>query len=170
LELHSKSYVNQIPPGTCNWVIGSKGESTPLRRPFNQSGPTLPVGIFDSHNTQVAPQSLYLAQLKERLGESALQAIGYGSTAQLPLPTPSDYAFQGGMQASSELVGRGYNAIHEYMRTLGWDYSEHPNISKNDHYDGVHCEVIFDPILQQYIFKFINHASTEALDSDRGGY
>ena len=72
------------------------------------------------------------------------------------------------MQASSELVGRGYNAIHEYMRTLGWDYSEHPNISKNDHYDGVHCEVIFDPILQQYIFKFINHASTEALDSDRG--
>ena len=164
----AKSYVNQIPPGTCNWVIGSKGESTPLRRPFNQSGPTLPVGIFDSHNTQVAPQSLYLSQLKERLGESALQAIGYGPTAQLPPPTPSNYAFQGGMQASSELVGRGYNAIHEYMRTLGWDYSEHPNISKNDHYDGVHCEVIFDPTLQQYIFKFTNHANVEALDSDRG--
>ena len=164
----AKSYVNQIPPGTCNWVIGSKGENTPLRRPFNQSGPTLPVGIFDSHNTQVTPQSLYLAQLKERLGESALQAIGYGSTAQLPPPTPSDYAFQGGMQASSELIGRDYDAIHEYMRTLGWDYSEHPNISKNDHYDGVHCEVIFDPILQQYIFKFTNHANAEALDSDRG--
>lgn len=97
-----------------------------------------------------------------------MQAIGYGPTTQLPPPTPSDYAFQGGMQASSELVGRDYNAIHEYMRTLGWDYSEHPNISKNDHYDGVHCEVIFDSTLQQYIFKFTNHASAEVLDSDRG--
>lgn len=66
----AKSYVNQLPPGTCNWVIGCTGESTPLRRPFNQSGPTLPVGIFDAHNTSVAPQSLYLAQLKERLGQT----------------------------------------------------------------------------------------------------
>lgn len=83
----AKSYVNQIPPGTCNWVIGCTGESTPLRRPFNQSGPTLPVGIFDAHNTRVAPQSLYLAQLKERLGETALQNIGYGPTIQQSSPT-----------------------------------------------------------------------------------
>ena len=32
----AKSYVNQIPPGTYNWVIGSKGESTPLRSLITQ--------------------------------------------------------------------------------------------------------------------------------------
>lgn len=164
----AKSYVNQIPPGTCNWVIGSIGESTPLRRPFNQSGPTLPVGIFDAHGTHVTPQSLYLAQLKERLGDTALQNIGYGSTSQLPEPQTSDYTFQGGMQATAQLIGKDYRAIHEYMRSLGWDYSEHPNISRKDHHQGVHCEVLFDSTLQQHIFKFINHANTEALDSDRG--
>lgn len=78
----AKSYVNQMPPGTCNWVIGCVGESILLRRPFNQSGPTLPVGIFDAPNTHVTPQSLYLAQLKERLGEIALQNIGYGQATR----------------------------------------------------------------------------------------
>ena len=68
------SYVNQIPPGTYNWVIGSKGKSTPLPRPW--SGPNLPEGIFDSHDVNVVPQSLYLAQLKERLGDGALKNIG----------------------------------------------------------------------------------------------
>ena len=73
----AKSYVNQIPPGTCNWVIGSIGKSTPLRRPFNKVGPNLPEGIFDAHGTHVTPRSLYLAQLKERLGEESLHEIGY---------------------------------------------------------------------------------------------
>ena len=164
----AKSYVNQLPPGAFNWVIGSKGESTPLRRPFNQSGPTLPVGIFDSHETPVTPQSLYLAQLKGRLGESALDAIGYGTTLESSVPTTADYTFQKGMQAQSKLARKDFNAIHEYMRSLGWDYSEHPNISKNDHYQGVHCEVLFDKALQQHVFQFTNHANAEALDSDRG--
>ena len=107
----AKSYVNQLPPGTYNWVIGSKGESTPLRRPFNQSGPTLPVGIFDSHNISVTPQSLYLAQLKERLGNTALQNIGYGLSEQNPIPKETDYIFQGGMQADASLRNRDFNAI-----------------------------------------------------------
>ena len=164
----AKSYVNQLPPGTCNWVIGCTGESTPLRRPFNRTGPTLPVGIFDAHGTRVAPQSLYLAQLKERLGDAALQNIGYGLSDQSPVPGKSDYVFQGGMQADASLKNRNFQAIHEYMRSLGWDYSEHPNISENDHHQGVHCEVLFDKTLQQYVFNFMNHASADALDSDRG--
>lgn len=99
----AKSYVNQLPPGTCNWVIGSTGESTPLRRPFNRTGATLPVGIFDAHNTPVTPQSLYLAQLKERMGETALQNIGYGQTVGQSSPATDDYIFQGGMQADAKL-------------------------------------------------------------------
>jgi hypothetical protein len=73
----AKSYVNQIPPGACNWVIGSTGESTPLRRPFDTEGPLLPEGIFDSPGARVAPASLYLAQLAERLGMQALRNTGY---------------------------------------------------------------------------------------------
>ncbi|WP_294618465.1 hypothetical protein [uncultured Bacteroides sp.] len=164
----AKSYVNQLPPGTCNWVIGSTGESTPLRRPFNRTGATLPVGIFDAHNTPVTPQSLYLAQLKERMGETALQNIGYGQTVGQSSPATDDYIFQGGMQADAKLAGKDYKAIHEYMHSLGWDYSEHPNISRKDHYQGVHCEVVFDPALQQHVFQFTNHAGPDALDSDRG--
>ncbi|SMD14502.1 hypothetical protein SAMN04488101_11799 [Pedobacter nyackensis] len=73
----ANSYVNQIPPGTYNWVIGSKGKSTPIPRPFNSAGPNLPEGIFESPNTPVNPSSLYLTQLEERLGKQALKAIGY---------------------------------------------------------------------------------------------
>lgn len=73
----AKSYVNQMPPGTYNWVIGSIGEKIQLRRPFNEVGPMLPQGIFDAHNTPVFPRSIYLAQLKERLGMFALRNIGY---------------------------------------------------------------------------------------------
>lgn len=73
----ANSYVNQIPPGTYNWVIGSKGKSTPLPRPFNRTGPNLPEGIFESAEVPVNPSSLYLAQLEERLGKPALKAIGY---------------------------------------------------------------------------------------------
>lgn len=71
------SYVNQIPPGTYNWVIGSVGKSTPIVRPFNKTGPNLPEGIFESVGVPVNPSSLYLAQLEERLGKQALKAIGY---------------------------------------------------------------------------------------------
>jgi hypothetical protein len=37
----------------------------------------LPEGIYDSHDVPVAPASLYLAQLYERLGKQALVNIGY---------------------------------------------------------------------------------------------
>ena len=163
----AKSYVNQLPPGTCNWVIGSSGESTPLRRPFNQSGPTLPVGIFDCHGANVAPQSLYLAQLKERLGDEALANLGYGETAAAKTPVRADYAYKGGMVADKSLVNKDFRAIHEYMRSLGWDYSEHPNISSNDHHDGIHCTVVYDDEIGQYAYDFMAHAG-DAIDYDRG--
>jgi hypothetical protein len=36
-----------------------------------------PQGILDSQEKPVAPASLYLEQLKERLGPQALENIGY---------------------------------------------------------------------------------------------
>ena len=53
-------------------MIGCIGESRLAPRPFGD-GPDLPEGIKDSHGTPVAPKSLYLAQLAERLGPQALK-------------------------------------------------------------------------------------------------
>jgi hypothetical protein len=46
-------------------------------RPFDRGAPNLPEGIVDSPGTSVTPQSLYLAQLAERLGPQAVRNIGY---------------------------------------------------------------------------------------------
>ncbi|SPF55884.1 conserved exported hypothetical protein [Candidatus Sulfopaludibacter sp. SbA4] len=48
------------PPGTMNWAIGCTG------KPVSAGEPS---GIFDSPNSPVAPASLYLEQLRERLGQ-----------------------------------------------------------------------------------------------------
>jgi hypothetical protein len=66
----------QQPPGSMNWAIGCKGmPSAPTAAP-GLTG-VIPNGIFESEDTPVAPRSLYLAQLCERLGMQALANIGY---------------------------------------------------------------------------------------------
>lgn len=72
----AKSYLNQLPPGAANWVIGSSGEKQKRAIPFKED-PLLPEGIYDSHGLPVTPASLYLAQLAERLGKNAVKNIGY---------------------------------------------------------------------------------------------
>ncbi len=72
----AKTFVVQQPPGACNWMIGCTGMDVPTPRPFD-SAPTLPLGISDSPAAPVVPQSLYLAQLAERLGPQAIKNIGY---------------------------------------------------------------------------------------------
>jgi len=73
----AKTFLNQQPPGAANWVIGSKGEKTLKTMPFDKE-PFVAEGIYDSHGKAVFPASLYLSQLNERLGEKALNNIGYG--------------------------------------------------------------------------------------------
>jgi len=57
----------QMPPGALNLAIGCKGE------PHKTFSPE----AFFSANNPVAPASLYLAQLRDRLGEAAVTNIGY---------------------------------------------------------------------------------------------
>ena len=59
----AKWYQNEQPPGAVNWVIGCSGKQ--------QSGEN-----FLSHEKRVRPASLYLAQLRERLGDQAVRNIG----------------------------------------------------------------------------------------------
>ncbi|MGJ7032150.1 hypothetical protein [Niabella hirudinis] len=72
----AKSYLNQQPPGAYNWVIGSTGAKQQRAMPFNKA-PLLREGVFDSQGIAVAPESLYLAQLQERMGQKTLKNIGY---------------------------------------------------------------------------------------------
>jgi len=65
------------PQGTRCWAIGCTGNRVTSSR-LNDSGyGILPEGTFDSHGVHVAPKSLYLAQLQERIGAQALKNIGY---------------------------------------------------------------------------------------------
>ena len=72
----AKRFINQNPPGAVNWVIGSKGTREQQAVPFHKL-PLLPDGMYDSHGAPVAPLSLYLTQLAERLGPQAITNIGY---------------------------------------------------------------------------------------------
>jgi hypothetical protein len=63
----------QQPPGGINWCIGCIGS------PVTTEG--VPNGIFDSLGKMVHPSSLYLQQLRDRLGPEALRNIGYGDRA-----------------------------------------------------------------------------------------
>lgn len=82
-------------------------------------------------------------------------------------PIKRGFTLQGSMKGSADLVGKRYSDVHTYMRKFGWDYSEHPNSSTKDHDDVEHIETVFDATINQYVFRFISHASS-ALDGDRG--
>ncbi|HET8646762.1 MAG TPA: hypothetical protein VFO85_14805, partial [Vicinamibacteria bacterium] len=69
------TFVVQRPPGTQNWSVGGRGTIRDQPRPGGTTNE--PRGIFDSHGTPVAPGSLYLAQLCDRLGLQAVTNIGY---------------------------------------------------------------------------------------------
>jgi hypothetical protein len=76
----AKSYVIQMPPGSANWGTGNRGEQKLEKMPTFDPGQAIlfpPQGIIDSQEKPVAPASLYLEQLKERLGPQALKNIGY---------------------------------------------------------------------------------------------
>jgi hypothetical protein len=68
------------PPGSYIWSIGNRGEETDPAFPVFDAGPKrapLPPATVDSSGKPVQPRSLYLAQLRERLGENALKNIGH---------------------------------------------------------------------------------------------
>ncbi len=75
----AKRFVNQMPPGCANWVIGCVGDREKGAVPFSKF-PLLPEGIYDAHGTTVFPVSLYGAQLSGRIGPQALKNIGYFSS------------------------------------------------------------------------------------------
>ena len=68
-NVNSPFLLVQQPPGAINWCIGCIGT------PVIIDG--TPNGIFDSPGKMVQPASLYLQQLRDRIGPDALRNIGY---------------------------------------------------------------------------------------------
>lgn len=75
------NFILQQAPGTITWAMGNrgplKGEGMPDGKGGRVHGTPLPSGRIESQGNPVTPQSLYLAQLAERLGPDALKNIGY---------------------------------------------------------------------------------------------
>ena len=68
----------QQPPNCVNWCIGCIGEVTGPKVKKGEPPAPPPSGPWlSSLGTSVNPKSLYLAQLKERLGDQAVTNIGY---------------------------------------------------------------------------------------------
>lgn len=65
------SLIAQKPPTAQNWAIGHVGE-----RPLGAFEPR-EAGYWESYGQHVTPKSLYLRQLRDRLGADAVRAIGY---------------------------------------------------------------------------------------------
>ena len=67
----------QQPPGSKNWCIGCTGRFTPIL--WHKGSIPIPESPSETHESPgvpVTPASLYLAQLRDRLGEQALKNIG----------------------------------------------------------------------------------------------
>ena len=88
----AKTYIIQNPSGAVNWAIGCIGKREQTGRLFDKN-PVLPDGNFDSHGVPVAIQSLYLAQLGERLGVKSLKNIGYAANTVGMFPNKQVKAF-----------------------------------------------------------------------------
>jgi len=69
----ANSFIVQNPPTARNWLIGSIG---PIRNGTMYVGPHDP-GTYDSHGSNVFPNSLYYAQLQDRLAAPNLQTREY---------------------------------------------------------------------------------------------
>jgi hypothetical protein len=67
------------PPGSMIWSIGNRGaETNPPFPSFDERHSTrLAPATIESSGKPVQPQSLYLAQLRERLGDQAVKNVGY---------------------------------------------------------------------------------------------
>lgn len=76
----AKSLAMNTPPGSMIWSIGNRGEELDPAFPIYDGGPArakLAPATIESEGKPVRPESLYLAQLKDRLGKRAVRNIGY---------------------------------------------------------------------------------------------
>ena len=75
----ARSFGMNTPPGSMVWSIGNRGEEQNPAFPTFDGTTRAPLdpATIESAGKPVRPQSLYLEQLRERIGATAVKAIGY---------------------------------------------------------------------------------------------
>lgn len=109
-------YIVQNPPGARNWLIGSVGT---IQNGTMYVGPHDP-GTYDSHGTNVFPNSLYYAQLQDRLAAPNLvtREIWIGDLDQFTTGSPTgdvvqvDFTWRTNVQAAAGVdVVNGFDFV-----------------------------------------------------------
>jgi len=80
----SPSIICDAPAGHLNYAIGNTGNEV-LSWYVDNTQAGVYRGYYDSHGTHVAPRSLYLKQLEDRLGTSAVENIAISQQLEGPL-------------------------------------------------------------------------------------
>jgi hypothetical protein len=90
------------------------------------------------------------------------------SPIQITGPGCRGYKLTSTMQASPSMTGRPHTEVNNYMKTFGFDYTEHPYCAGGygGHADGVHANVVEDAMLNKSVFRFDIHIDP-VIDGDR---
>jgi hypothetical protein len=94
---------------------------------------------------------------------------GRSCTSQsLTGPGCRGYVLTSAMEADPSMAGKKYTEINTYMKTFGFDYSEHPNCTGGygGHIDGIHCDIEPDAYWNKSVFRFDIHIDP-VIDGDR---
>jgi hypothetical protein len=72
------------------------------------------------------------------------------------------------MEPAPAMIGKPYNEINTYMKTFGFDYSEHPHCTGGygGHPEGIHCDIVQDATFAKPVFRFDIHIDP-VIDGDR---
>src|SRR6185295_7625440 len=88
-NVKSDYFLIQQPPGTMNWCIGCTGRTSAIMWDGKPIAPAqVPSATWESPGKPVRPASLYLQQLRDRLGVAALANIGYEPEPAVPEEWP----------------------------------------------------------------------------------
>ena len=78
------------------------------------------------------------------------------------------YTLTSTMEPAPAMIGKPYNEINTYMKTFGFDYSEHPHCTGGygGHPEGIHCDIVQDATFAKPVFRFDIHIDP-VIDGDR---
>lgn len=125
---------------------------------------------FDANDGEVRQATLLFTD-KSQKAKSVEIPVSQAQYRVPEEPIPAGYTQTGSMTPDKTLLGADWNAVNNYMKSFGWEYSEHPNAAKSgtgEDIDGKHIEVIQDPVLGQPVFRFMVHKNEQVIDGDRG--
>ena len=127
--------VLQQPPTAQNYAIGHVGTKSKSYLPNTVDQRPRYDGYWESHGTHVAPNSLYLEQLKDRLGAMVVQNIARTPVGSVTLDDPMlpyDLPLLKGIKVNNKALIGFTDTVFEYTLELPAGTTSVPNIRPHD--------------------------------------